>query len=69
MVNEQTGNNRGDDYWAVSTRQAELGARRFRRVQTIFSVHKKAHKTLDLECLSMTYGVVRAFQVIVNTFQ
>jgi len=32
-----------------------------------FSAHKKAHKTLDLECLSMTYGVVRAFQVIVNT--
>jgi len=29
--------------------------------------HKKAHKTLDLECLSMTYGVVRTFQVIVNT--
>ncbi len=45
----------------------EMGAGRFRRVQTIFSAHKKAHKTLDLECLSMTYGVVRAFQVIVNT--
>ncbi len=42
---------------------------RFRSVQTIFSAHKKAHKTLDLECLSMTYGVVRAFQVIVNTFE
>jgi len=28
--------------------------------------HKKAHKTLDLRRLSTTYGVVRAFQVIVN---
>ena len=33
----------------------------------MLSAHKKAHKTLDLECVSMTYGVVRAFQVIVNT--
>ena len=54
------------DRSAVSTRRPKL-ARQFRSVQAIFSAHKKAHKTLDLECLSMTYGVVRAFQVIVNT--
>ena len=55
------------DCSAVSTRVSRKLARRFRSVQAIFSAHKKAHKTLDLECLSMTYGVVRAFQVIVNT--
>jgi hypothetical protein len=27
----------------------------------------KAHKTPDLGCFAMTYGVVRAFQVIQNT--
>src|SRR5438105_14735489 len=26
----------------------------------IFTAHKKAHKTLDLGCCSMTYGVARA---------
>ena len=56
------------DCSAVSTRVSRKLARRFRSVQAIFSARKKAHKTLDLECLSMTYGVVRAFQVIVNTF-
>jgi hypothetical protein len=39
----------------------------FEVFRPFFSAHKKAHKTLDLECLSITYGVVRAFQVIVNT--
>jgi hypothetical protein len=29
--------------------------------------HKKAHKTPDLGCFAMTYGVVRTFQVIQNT--
>ena len=49
-----------------SIRVSRKLARRFRSVQAIFSAHKKAHKTLDLG-LSMTYGVVRTFQVIVNT--
>jgi hypothetical protein len=47
---------------------AGMGARRFRSVQTILLAHKKAHQAFDLGCFAMTYGVVRAFQVIVNTF-
>jgi hypothetical protein len=54
------------DCSTVSTRRAETGAK-ISKCSGHFSAHKKAHKTLDLECLSMTYGVVRAFQVIVNT--
>ena len=36
-------------------------------VHPFLAAHKNAHKTLDLRCFSMTYGVVRAFQVIQNT--
>jgi hypothetical protein len=32
-----------------------------------FSAHWKAHKTLSPGLLSMTYGVVRAFQVVEKT--
>jgi len=54
------------DCSAVITRQPGTGAK-ISKCSGHFSAHKKAHKTLDLECLSMTYGVVRAFQVIANT--
>jgi hypothetical protein len=52
------------DLFGPSVRVSRKLARTFRSVQAIFSAHKKAHKTIDLECRSMTYRVVRAFQVI-----
>jgi hypothetical protein len=63
---ELQGSNRNDRLFGRVHVSRKL-ARRFRSVQAIFSARKKAHKTLNLECLSMTYGVVRAIQVIVNT--
>jgi hypothetical protein len=33
-----------------------------------FSAHWKAHKTPTLGCFTMTYGVVRAFQVVEKTY-